>query len=942
MSPHRALAALFLIGASAAAPADGNAPRAWAGSIALPTWDEGLPDPLPHLSILGAEKAWYPYAVRTNFTKQKRVQRWRTLNLENQYLSCVVLPDLGGRVYRCRDKLSGYEMFHANPSIKKANIGQRGAWAAAGLELNFPVSHSLLTVSPVDFRVMQGPDSASVWVGATDRVTGMRWRVEFTLARGSAVLRQSVRFENPSGAPQRYSWWSNAGVTLRDDTRFVLPARQVGTHGLTRVENWPVGADGIDRSVPANYPASLGLFAHGPAEPWFAVFHGASKTGTLHFAEMAEMPGKKIWVWGKDQDQEIRAMLSDDGSQYVEMQAGLFENQETFGDLQPGHSRDFREYWIPVRGLAGITQASRDAVLYLAREGGALRVEVMATRALAGAKLSIGGTVQAVTLDPAKVLSATAPAPAGQVRVELRDAAGKLLLGYTEGEAGTSAGPAAGRSETVLEHEMVKQAAQARWAGDRAGAAAAVARAAALDPTDPLARFEQVRQGASDPELWTSLAADPVRVIDVADSYTEWGMYRDAAVALGYRYTPVPGNWMEPGAVMPQDYALLAYYRGYVHRKLGQYSAEDFRLASSLPVTYVFPSRASSRAVLEAALEANPGDPSAHYLLGLWQLHAGHREEGGRELQAANRLRPGLAEARTLLAAMKLPVVEPKPVSAPPARPEAAPKPKASAPPARPEAAPKPKASAPPARPEAAPKPTVTTPPARPPAEPGHPAGQAVATAPLEIALRALEEAGNGNLAGALRLFTGANFPADRQEDLVRQAYIELQLARLLDTAARGNCPEAARLLAGLGAEDKSLPFTFGSFDRFMKGARFQYELGVAEGKCLGEKTAAHRWERVARMRTAMDSPDYVYPLLALAALGRPVDAVSPELNLRRALDSAPAPARAVLLYNQGLLLTLQGKRDEAAASFRQGAEAAPPGVVRFWNRDILRRPLSR
>ena len=912
MSPHPALAALFLIGASAAAPVDGNAPRAWAGSIALPTWDEGLPDPLPHLSILGAAKAWYPYAVRTNFTKQKRVQRWRTLNLENQYLSCVVLPDLGGRIYRCRDKLSGYEMFHANASIKKANIGQRGAWAAAGLELNFPVSHSLLTVSPVDFRVMQGPDSASVWVGATDRVTGMRWRVEFTLQRGSAVLRQSVRFENPSGAPQRYSWWSNAGVTMRDDTRFVLPARQVGTHGLTRVENWPVGADGIDRSVPANYPASLGLFAHGPAEPWFAVFHGASRTGTLHFAEMAEMPGKKIWVWGKDQDQEIRAMLSDDGSQYVEMQAGLFENQETFADLQPGHSREFREYWIPVRGLAGITQASRDAVLYLAREGGALRVEVMATHALAGAKLSIGGTVQAVTLDPAKVWSATAPAPAGQVRVELRDAAGKLLLGYTEGEAGTSAGPAGGRSEAVLEHGMVKQAAQARWAADRAGAEASVAHAAALDPTDPLARFEQVRQGASDPELWTSLAADPERVLDVADSYMEWGMYRDAAVALGYRYAPVPGNWMEPGAVMPQDYALLAYYRGYVHRKLGQYAAEDFRLASSLPVTYVFPSRASSRAVLEAALEANPGDPSAHYLLGLWQLNAGHREEGGRELQAANRLRPGLAEARTLLAAMKLPVVEPKPVSAPPVRPEAAP------------------------------KPTVSAPPARPPAEPGHPASQTVAGAPLEIALRALEEAGNGNLTGALRLFTGANFPADRQEDLVRQTYIELQLARLLDAVAGGNCPEAARLLAGLGAEDKSLPFTFGSFGGFMKGARFQYEIGVVEGKCLGDKAAARRWERVARMRAGMDSPDYVYPLLAMAALGRPADSVSPELNLRRALDSAPAPARAVLLYNQGLLLTLQGKMDEAAASFRQGAEDAPPGLMRFWNRDVLRRRLAR
>jgi len=60
MSLRRALAALLLIGTSAAAPQDAAAPRAWAGTISLPTWDEGPPDPLPHLSLLGAEKAWYP------------------------------------------------------------------------------------------------------------------------------------------------------------------------------------------------------------------------------------------------------------------------------------------------------------------------------------------------------------------------------------------------------------------------------------------------------------------------------------------------------------------------------------------------------------------------------------------------------------------------------------------------------------------------------------------------------------------------------------------------------------------------------------------------------------------------------------------------------------------------------------------------------------------
>src|SRR5262245_1541698 len=139
---------------------------------------------------------------------------------------------------------------------KKANIGLRGAWTALGVELNFPEGHSLTTVSPVDFRLSQSAESASVWVGATDRVTGMRWCVEFALESGSAALRQTVRLENATPDRHKYQWWSNAGVTLREDSRFVLSTAQVATHGMTKVEPWPTGSDGIDRSVPGNYPAS--------------------------------------------------------------------------------------------------------------------------------------------------------------------------------------------------------------------------------------------------------------------------------------------------------------------------------------------------------------------------------------------------------------------------------------------------------------------------------------------------------------------------------------------------------------------------------------------------------------------------------------------------------------------------------------------------------------
>ena len=68
-------------------------------------------------------------------------------------------------------------MFYANPSIKKAAISYRGAWAAFGIEFNFPVSHNWVSLSPVNFIGKKEDGSASVTVSNIDRVYGMEWSV---------------------------------------------------------------------------------------------------------------------------------------------------------------------------------------------------------------------------------------------------------------------------------------------------------------------------------------------------------------------------------------------------------------------------------------------------------------------------------------------------------------------------------------------------------------------------------------------------------------------------------------------------------------------------------------------------------------------------------------------------------------------------------------------
>src|SRR5690242_3146465 len=167
--------------------------RVWEGVLKLPTYEEGSPDPNPPFDQFSTGRFNYPYTLRNEITNTRAEHDWRAVYLENEYLKCSVLPDIGGHLYTCVDKISGQPMFYANPSIKKARIGYRGAWAAFGVEFNFPVSHNWVSMSPVDFETRTNSDgSASIVVGNTDLPYGMQWTVELRLKPASTQLEQRV------------------------------------------------------------------------------------------------------------------------------------------------------------------------------------------------------------------------------------------------------------------------------------------------------------------------------------------------------------------------------------------------------------------------------------------------------------------------------------------------------------------------------------------------------------------------------------------------------------------------------------------------------------------------------------------------------------------------------------------------------------------------------
>ena len=778
--------------------------RLWEDSTIMPTSEEGLPDLNPPFDpFTGGRFRNYPYTLRHDVMDRRLPRKWRTLNLENTYLKCCVLPDLGGHLYSCVDKISGQSMFYANPSIKFARVAYRGVWSALGVEFNFPVSHNWMTASPVDFAMTLEPDGGgSIWVGNIDRVYGMQWRVQLTLRPGRAYLEQKSTLYNRSDIRHRYYWWTNAAVEVWDESRILYPMEFTTGHAFADVDSWPVDSTGVDQSIVGNHRAGpVSRFSYGSREPYMAVYHPRTRSGVVHYSSPLDLPSKKIWSWGSDEDGlDWREALSDNGTAYVEIQAGLFRDQETYGFLEPQEVRSFTEYWIPIRELDAVSRANPEAVLSLNRQAEdkdttALEVVVNVTRELPRAQVRILDGLQMIAgvrafLSPIRTFRKVfrGLSQKATYTVELQDDSGKTLLLHTEGkydfidrakiqtgkqpcrtqsaEADMGAedlvalateqesngdlqgahktyrggllrfpnsialNRAMGRlevalkqSDAALQHlgnavewastdyeaayylglalaatgkdtqarthwefsqqsatyhapsllalaalearagnreralELIKDTVRPRsdliraggietvllrTLGRRAEAKKSLAFWQRKDPTNSLLRYEAVRLSVRDPALFAHLAADPERIIEIAVEYMRFGLFEDALDILARQYPSGAHVFREPGMPHPNSYPLIAYYRGFCRYALGQDGGKDFDAGSNMATSYVFPNRADSFAVLRRAIEVNPRDANAHFLLGSLYLSGGIPERALEEWEAARQIQPAI------------------------------------------------------------------------------------------------------------------------------------------------------------------------------------------------------------------------------------------------------------------------------------------------------------
>jgi tetratricopeptide (TPR) repeat protein len=337
----------------------------------------------------------YPYTLQDEIASEPTEVTYKALILENQYLRVTVLPQLGGRVFSVYDKLSQREVFYKNPTIKFSPLAIRGAFFSGGVEFSFPVAHAPTTAESINWDFQSGDDGrASIVIGGLEHMSGMRWTIKLSLFPNRCALAQDVQLFNPTPLPGRYHYWTNASLDSDDQTEFIYPLQRVRSYEFAGTAAWPIarldtittepglpGMEGvpmwpaerlhepIDFRWEKNMLAQVSIFGRDVTWDYFGAWQHATNTGYAHFARYQDVSGMKLWSWGRSPVGVVnQTALMDDGSLYAETQCGAMETQLDFDFLAPGKTRKWREWWLPLRDLGGLTCASAEigARLHLA------------------------------------------------------------------------------------------------------------------------------------------------------------------------------------------------------------------------------------------------------------------------------------------------------------------------------------------------------------------------------------------------------------------------------------------------------------------------------------------------------------------------------------------------------------------------------------------------
>lgn len=330
----------------------------------------------------GASGRLYPIPYSDGITDEKKDVEYDVFTIENEYIKTQVLPEIGGKILRGYDKVGEHDFIYYNEVIKPALVGLAGAWISGGIEFNWPQHHRPTTYMPLEAVIEENADGGkTVWTGEVEPFNRMKGMAGITLDKGRSYIKAKIRVYNRTAFPQVFMWWANLAVPVNDDYRTIFPpdCEWVNDHDRRAVLEWPIAkgvyktarpydfGEGTDLShysavkVPSSY-----LISQGQSDlDFIAGYDVGIKKGIATVANHHISPGKKMWHWGIGDFGDMWCNnLTDENGPYIELMTGVYtDNQPDFTWIAPYESREFEQYWYPIRDIGEVKNATIDAAL---------------------------------------------------------------------------------------------------------------------------------------------------------------------------------------------------------------------------------------------------------------------------------------------------------------------------------------------------------------------------------------------------------------------------------------------------------------------------------------------------------------------------------------------------------------------------------------------------
>lgn len=405
----------------------------------------------------GASGKLYPIPYSDGITDEKKDVDYTVYTLENEYIYTKLLPEVGGKILRAYDKVADKDFIYYNEVIKPALVGIAGAWISGGIEFNWPQHHRPTTFMPLEAAVEENADGGkTVWMGEIDPLYGMKGMMGVTVDPGRSYIKAKIRIYNRTAEAKTFMWWANMAFPANENVKTVFPpdVEWVNDHDRRAVLEWPIAKGIYHTARPYNYGegTDLSLCDSVKVPSSFLISQGQSDMDFVSGYDMAEeqgfvtvanhhiSPGKKMWHWGVGDFGDMWCSnLTDNNGPYIELMTGVYtDNQPDFTWIAPYETKEFEQYWYPVRNIGEVKNATVDAAINLEKRADEIYVGLNVTGVFKNAKVRVSCGKdeiysETVTLDPTEAYQLTLPLGEldfNTITASLISSDGKVLVSY--------------------------------------------------------------------------------------------------------------------------------------------------------------------------------------------------------------------------------------------------------------------------------------------------------------------------------------------------------------------------------------------------------------------------------------------------------------------------------------------------------------------------------